>query len=196
MLLRDVAYGQIPRAERAQKHRETAEWIESLGRPEDHAELLAFHWRSALELARAAGQDTTELETPTRLALREAGDRAFALNTFLVAADHYQAALTLWPDDDDRPRLLFRRAHALFLKADERREEALEAARDALLAAGDHELARRGGDPARAHAVGARPSRRSRCLSRARRRPRERRLAIGGEGTRAEHDRTPASASR
>ena len=57
MILRDVAYGQIPRAERAHKHRETAEWIGSLGRPEDHAELLAFHWSSALELARAAGQD-------------------------------------------------------------------------------------------------------------------------------------------
>ncbi len=58
MLLRDVAYGQIPRADRAHKHRETAEWIESLGRSEDHAELLAFHWSSALELARAASQET------------------------------------------------------------------------------------------------------------------------------------------
>jgi tetratricopeptide (TPR) repeat protein len=141
MLLRDVAYGQIPRAERAQKHRETAEWIESLGRSEDHAELVAFHWRSALELARAAGQDTAELELPARLALREAGDRAFSLSTFLSAADHYQAALALWPDDDDRPRLIYRRAHALFLKADERREEALEEARTVLLAAGDDEHA-------------------------------------------------------
>jgi class 3 adenylate cyclase/predicted ATPase len=141
MLLRDVAYGQIPRADRAHKHRRTAEWIESLGRSEDHAELVAFHWSSALELARTAGLDAAELETPTRLALREAGDRAFALSTFLLAADHYQAALALWPDDADRPQLVYRRAHALFLKADERREEALEAARMALLAAGDEEHA-------------------------------------------------------
>ncbi|MFO7571545.1 MAG: AAA family ATPase, partial [Gaiellaceae bacterium] len=41
MLLRDVAYGQIPRAERGEKHRRAAEWIEGLGRPEDHSELLA-----------------------------------------------------------------------------------------------------------------------------------------------------------
>ena len=73
MLLRDVAYGQIPRAERADKHRQTAEWIDSLGRPDDHAELLAFHWSSALELARAAGQDTIELadsDAPSRFGKR------------------------------------------------------------------------------------------------------------------------------
>jgi class 3 adenylate cyclase/tetratricopeptide (TPR) repeat protein len=139
MLLRDVAYGQIPRTDRAHKHGQTAEWIESLGRSEDHAELVAFHWSSALELARTAGQDSAAFETPTRIALREAGDRAFALSMFLLAVDHYQAALALWPDDDERPLLLYRRAHALFLKADERREEALEAARIALLAAGDEE---------------------------------------------------------
>ena len=48
----------FPRAERARSTARRAEWIETLGRPEDHAEMLAYHWRSALELARAAGQDT------------------------------------------------------------------------------------------------------------------------------------------
>src|SRR5207302_44491 len=80
MLLRDIAYGQIPRGDRSHKHRETAKWIESLGRPDDHAELVAFHWSSALELARATGQKADDLETPTRIALRAAGDRAFAVN--------------------------------------------------------------------------------------------------------------------
>ena len=55
MLLRDVAYGQIPRAARAEKHRRAAEWIESLGRVSDHAELLAGHYASALEYVRASG---------------------------------------------------------------------------------------------------------------------------------------------
>jgi class 3 adenylate cyclase len=41
VLVRDVAYGQIPRSERADKHRRAAEWIESVGRAEDQAELLA-----------------------------------------------------------------------------------------------------------------------------------------------------------
>ena len=142
MLLRDVAYGQIPRGDRAHKHRSTAEWIESLGRPDDHAELLAFHWGSALELARAAGQDGDELVLPTRLALRAAGDRAFAVNAYPAAATYHGDALDLWPEDDvERPQLLYRYADALYIAADERALGALEAARDALLAKGDRETA-------------------------------------------------------
>ncbi len=141
MLLRDVAYGQIPRAERAHKHREAAEWIESLGRSEDHAELLAFHWRSARELARASQQDTTELETPTRLALRAAGGRAFSVNAYPAAAEYYDEALALWPDDEERPRLLYQCADALYIATDHRALTALEEARDALLAVGDHQTA-------------------------------------------------------
>ena len=63
LLVRDVAYGQIPRGTRADKHRAAADWIGSLGgeRLEDRAELLAHHYLSALELTRAAGLDTTDL---------------------------------------------------------------------------------------------------------------------------------------
>jgi class 3 adenylate cyclase/tetratricopeptide (TPR) repeat protein len=142
MLLRDIAYGQIPRAERAGKHRETAEWIESLGRPEDHAELLAFHWRSALELARSSGQKTEDLETPARIAFRSAGERAFSVNSYLAAASYHLEALDLCPEEDaERPELLYRLADALFVAADERALSALERARDALLVAGDRERA-------------------------------------------------------
>ena len=61
VLVRDVAYGQIPRSGRAEKHRRAAEWIESLGRAEDQAELLAYHYGSALELARLSGADDGDL---------------------------------------------------------------------------------------------------------------------------------------
>src|SRR6266540_1213662 len=44
LVVRDVAYGQIPRGDRAQKHYRAAEWIESLGRRDDHAEMLAYHY--------------------------------------------------------------------------------------------------------------------------------------------------------
>src|SRR5439155_23354296 len=46
VLVRDVAYGQIPRADRAVKHRAVAAWIEESGggRVEDHAEVLAHHY--------------------------------------------------------------------------------------------------------------------------------------------------------
>ena len=52
-LVRDVAYGQIPRADRAVKHVGAAGWIEGLGRPQDHAELLAGHYLAAVELDRS-----------------------------------------------------------------------------------------------------------------------------------------------
>ncbi len=141
-LVRDVSYGQIPRADRVRRHRAVAEWIDGLGRPEDHAEMLAYHWSSALELARASGATDDELAERTRLALRAAGDRAFGLHSFAVAAGQYDEALELWPADGERPELLFRRARALYFAYDEEvREDALEEARDALLAAGDTDRA-------------------------------------------------------
>jgi predicted ATPase len=141
-LVRDVSYGQIARAERAEKHRYVAEWIADLGRPEDHAEMLAHHWRSALELAGAAGGETADFADRTRSALRDAGDRAYALNAFGPAEAYYAEAIELWPEDDsERPKLLFRRAEALFISADERREQALVEARDVSLGIGDNETA-------------------------------------------------------
>ena len=104
VLLRDVAYGQIPRVARVGKHAAAAGWIESLGRPEDHAEMLAHHYLSALDLARAANQDITDLAPPARTALQAAGDRAFALNASAAAAGYYRAAVALWPQDAQEQR--------------------------------------------------------------------------------------------
>jgi class 3 adenylate cyclase/tetratricopeptide (TPR) repeat protein len=142
LLVRDVAYGQIPRAERAARHRRAAEWITALGRPEDHAEMLGHHYLAALELARAAGVSTADLEDPARSALREAGDRAFSLNSFPSAARSYERALELWSEDDPGwAEVLFARAQALSLAGDERREPALTEARAALLRDGREEQA-------------------------------------------------------
>ena len=140
-LMRDVAYGQLPRAERAEKHRLAAEWIESLGRAEDHAELVAHHYAAALELARAAGSDTGALEERARLALRQAGDRAYSLGAMPAAAGFYASALELWPQDDPaRARLLLDSGRVSLTAYDMRGSaEALAEARDLLLAANDVE---------------------------------------------------------
>jgi class 3 adenylate cyclase/tetratricopeptide (TPR) repeat protein len=107
VLLRDVAYGQIPRADRVEKHRRAAKWIESLGRPEDHAEMLAHHYLSALEYAPAGEREDPGLTKRARRALRAAGDRALALASYAAAARFYSAALKIWPDDGpDRAWLL------------------------------------------------------------------------------------------
>jgi class 3 adenylate cyclase len=104
VLVRDVAYGQIPRAARAVKHARAAGWIESLGRAGDHAEMIAHHYASALDLARAAGQDTADLVSRARAALQAAGDRAMTLNAFSSSAGYYRAALALWPEDAQSQR--------------------------------------------------------------------------------------------
>ena len=115
LLVRDVAYGQIPRADRARRHVETAAWIESLGRPEDHAEMLAHHYAAALELARAAGEDVDELAPRARQAFRAAGDRAATLNALPAAERYYADALALAPDD---PELLFRHGQIRWLRSE------------------------------------------------------------------------------
>jgi tetratricopeptide (TPR) repeat protein len=145
VLVRDVAYGRLPRAARADKHRRVAEWLEALApdRTEDRAELLAHHWQAALQYASAAGQDTAMLAERARLALREAGDRTFAFHSFAAAASWYAAAAALWPaGDPERPRLLLRLGEAR-LYAESAGGELLGEARDQLLAAGDREGAAR-----------------------------------------------------
>jgi class 3 adenylate cyclase/tetratricopeptide (TPR) repeat protein len=141
VLVRDVAYAQMPRAARAAKHWSSAEWLEAMtSSREDLAELIAHHYERAFELAAAAGLETAELRDRTRLALRAAGDRALGLNAFPAAAHFYRGALELWPEDDpERPRLLFSCGNARF-RAEGSVEELL-AAREELVARGEREPA-------------------------------------------------------
>jgi hypothetical protein len=163
LLLRDVAYSQIPRAERAGKHALAAAWLESLSadRSEDRAEMLAHHYVEALELMRATGADESALREPARKALTEAGERALALHAPAAAAGYLQAALDLIePDDPDHARLLLnyvktkwavgesefeltQRVHDLALASGQR-----DLAAEALVLLGQQHWLRGEGDPA------------------------------------------------
>jgi class 3 adenylate cyclase/tetratricopeptide (TPR) repeat protein len=114
VLVRDVAYGQLPRAARAAKHQAAAEWIERIAgdRLTDQAELLVHHYGQALELARAAGLDAHGLEKQTRRFLMLAGDRALPLDVG-KAESYYQRALELLPHGQPgRAKLVARVAEA------------------------------------------------------------------------------------
>jgi class 3 adenylate cyclase/tetratricopeptide (TPR) repeat protein len=104
-LIRDVAYAQIPRSARARKHRQMAEWMvtSSGDRVADHAELLAHHYRQALDLTRAAGDvaATVELQELAGRFVEMAGDRALGLDA-RRAAEHFADALELLPLDSPR----------------------------------------------------------------------------------------------
>ena len=142
VLIRDVAYGQIPRAARAAKHRAAAAWIERIAgeRLADSAELLAYHYEQALQLARAAGEDASELESEARRFLRLSAERAERLDTAKAVALHERVLELTPPGHADRVQVLLRATRSQWgtesgsdRQADAWANEALEGAR----AAGD-----------------------------------------------------------
>ena len=118
-LVRDIAYAQIPRAERARQHQASAEWIESLAgtRLIDHAELLAHHYTKALDLIRLvrvepAHAQLDAIQDRARRFLVLAGDRAMQLEV-TKAVSYYEQALALHPEEHpDRPAVLAKAAEA------------------------------------------------------------------------------------
>jgi DNA-binding SARP family transcriptional activator len=142
MLVRDVAYGQIPRRVRGEKHGLAAEWIDAIVEDrDDHVELLAGHYGRALELVHAVGGDDSLIAERARPAFGEAGKRAWTLGAFSAAERFYRQALDLTPEDSRaRPRLRLDLARSR-LQAGEAGEEEALAARDALLELGDIESA-------------------------------------------------------
>jgi class 3 adenylate cyclase len=100
VLARDVAYGQLPRAARAQRHAAVAAWLEEKAaeRLEDIAEVLAHHYATALELQRAIGNEerSAPLEAAALRYLLLAGDRARNLDVESAVAT-YERALALTP---------------------------------------------------------------------------------------------------
>ena len=97
-LTRDVAYGQLPRPVRARKHRAVATWIEETTgeRSDEFAEILAHHYETALDLARAADEEelAASLLAPTLRCLGLAGERALRLDA-TSAERHLTRALSL-----------------------------------------------------------------------------------------------------
>jgi len=147
-LVCDVAYSQIPRAERARRHRAAAAWIERQAgeRVEDLAEVLVHHYLQALALAEAARdrEQAQEVALPARRFLALAGERALGLDTAQAEA-RLARALELTPSEDaERTDLLVRWADAAF-QAGRPREaaEALDRALSTLRDRGDTEAAAR-----------------------------------------------------
>ena len=101
VLVRDVCYGQIPRAARAARHQAAAAWIEEKAgeRVEDLADVLAHHYQAALELNRAAGigEKTEQLQAQAVRYLALGGERALSLDVD-QAERQLALALELAPD--------------------------------------------------------------------------------------------------
>ena len=100
-LVRDVAYQQIPRSPRAEKHLAAARWVEQTAaeRVADHAEILVHHYGEALDLAQAAGAERPDVAGELTRFLLLAGERASHLDTS-AAETYYRRAVALSGADE------------------------------------------------------------------------------------------------
>jgi predicted ATPase len=102
VLIRDVAYELLPRADRARRHAAVADFFErSTGASSEAIGALAHHWRDAGDFERA-------IEQLTRAA--EQAERGWAKDH---AAVLYREALGLVPEDDAERRSALRRRLAV-----------------------------------------------------------------------------------
>ena len=112
-LIRDVAYGQIPRAGRELKHLSVARWLRGTvgDRISDFAEELAYHYTEAIDMARASGVTIApDVRAEAASAFLLAGERAASLDA-VRATGYFRGALELMTaEDPQRPRAAARAA--------------------------------------------------------------------------------------
>jgi predicted ATPase len=106
ILVRDVAYDQLTRELRAERHRRAAEWLEAVAdRSEDRAELVAYHYTMALDLARASGDEPQGLTERVAVALLRAGERTRHLYANDDAEAYFRHGIELARAEQQRPVL-------------------------------------------------------------------------------------------
>ena len=97
ILMRDVAYGQVPKGRRAQLHLGFTEWVEKLPSSADEfVEIVAWHLEQACLLSREVAR--SPIDPPIREAaemLAEAGGRAERRESLREAHRYYTRALDL-----------------------------------------------------------------------------------------------------
>ncbi|MGB7804935.1 MAG: adenylate/guanylate cyclase domain-containing protein [Actinomycetota bacterium] len=110
VLVREVAYGSIPRGERARKHLAVASWLEATLDPRaaDRAERLAIHYAEAHTLATAAGEQAlaSQVAGPAVEQLLSAATRTARLDAPSALSQYRRALSLMEPDHPDRARAL------------------------------------------------------------------------------------------
>ncbi|HEX5451149.1 MAG TPA: AAA family ATPase, partial [Candidatus Limnocylindrales bacterium] len=101
ILIREVAYGTLPRAERSVHHLAAGAWLESgsNGREDELAELIAFHYREAVVLAASGGVPDAQAQGRAVHWLRRAGEVAAIAHGTAEAVGHLRAAIELAPPE-------------------------------------------------------------------------------------------------
>jgi class 3 adenylate cyclase len=105
ILIREVAYGTLPRSERARLHLAAGLWLDhdavESGREDELAELVAFHFREAINLATLIGDPVDPANAARAVSwLRRAAEVVFGGGANVEAARHLNAAIELAPRED------------------------------------------------------------------------------------------------
>jgi class 3 adenylate cyclase/tetratricopeptide (TPR) repeat protein len=148
ILIRDAAYGSLPRGTRAEQHERLAAWIErTLGdRIDEYEEIVAYHLEQAYRFRSEVEPAAQELPLLRRKAadrLSSVGLRASAREDFDAAQNLLSRAVQLWPSDDLEGRVLhlLRLIDLLYLTGEFSNAEAVLAqAIDAARSTGDPAL--------------------------------------------------------
>ncbi|QBD74725.1 adenylate/guanylate cyclase domain-containing protein [Ktedonosporobacter rubrisoli] len=103
ILINNVAYGTLARAERIRLHSKLATWLEkTTGGCDDSAELLAYHFYEAVRLARQSAIPIALPIEPARAIryLKCAGELAAHIGNFSEARTYLQNAIDIAPQQD------------------------------------------------------------------------------------------------
>jgi len=104
ILIRDVAYSTLSRAERVRLHSKLAAWLESLAgdQVDAYAELIAYHYREAVLLSRQSAIPRPMPHETERAVffLERAGELAAHSGAFAAAREHLRDAIVLAPESD------------------------------------------------------------------------------------------------
>jgi class 3 adenylate cyclase len=97
IIIRDVAYGTLTRAERCILHAAAGRWLEGTAadREDELAELVAFHYREAAVLSTSVDDADPQIRTSAVRWLRRAADVAAGARGVTEAAGHLRAAIEL-----------------------------------------------------------------------------------------------------
>ena len=119
MLIRDIAYREMPKKVRAELHERFAEWIDRRAE-QTHAydEILGYHLEQAFRLRtelRPTDPHSAELAARAAGVLKKTGRRAFARLDFSAAVGLLSRAIELLPEDEDRVVLMADLARALMV---------------------------------------------------------------------------------
>jgi class 3 adenylate cyclase/tetratricopeptide (TPR) repeat protein len=119
ILMRDVAYGQVPKGRRAQLHLRFSDWVAVVrGKAEEFIEIVAWHLEQACGLSREVARSPIEppIEQAAR-ALSEAARRAERRESLREAHRYYTRALDVLDDEhaELQVELRLRRADILMM---------------------------------------------------------------------------------